>query len=117
MTLPIAEVSTFPFCGACGNMVTNPASSVGDIGTDLYCDACGADLIAFGFVVATGATPGSPGVLTPATSVVPYDLAGLQATGALGETTAWTVGQYVVLGDGSHAHWDGAAWDAGDAPA
>lgn len=115
MTLPIAEVSTFPFCGSCGYMVTNPTTSTGDLGTDLFCDACGADLIAYGFVVATGATPGIPGVLTPATAVVPYDLAGLQATGALGETTAWTTGQYIVLGDGSHAYWNGSAWAAGEA--
>ena len=113
MTLPIAEVSTFPFCGSCGHMVTNPATSTGDLGTDLYCDACGADLIAFGFVVATGVTPGIPSVLTPATSVVPYDLADLQAGGALGETTAWTTGQYLLLGDKSTAYWNGTAWAAG----
>ena len=115
MTLPIAEVSTFPFCGSCGHMVTFEASSTGDLASDLLCDACGADLIAFGFVVPTGATPGIPGVLTPATAVVPYDLAGLTAAGALGETTAWTTGQYVLLGDGSHAYWNGSAWAAGEA--
>lgn len=31
--------------------------------------------------------------------------------------TAWTVGQYVVLGDDSHAYWDGTDWLAGEAPA
>jgi hypothetical protein len=29
--------------------------------------------------------------------------------------TAWTTGQYVVLGDGSFAHWGGAAWTSGKA--
>jgi hypothetical protein len=30
--------------------------------------------------------------------------------------TAWTTGQYVVLGDATHAYWSGAAWTAGQAP-
>ena len=29
--------------------------------------------------------------------------------------TAWTTGQFVTIGDGSKAHWDGAAWVAGAA--
>jgi hypothetical protein len=116
MTLPIAAVSTFPFCGSCGHMVTFNASSTGDLGSDLLCDACGADLIAYGFVVPTGATPGEPGALTPATSVVPYDLAGLIALGALGESTIWATDEYVILGDKSVAHWGGAAWIAGVTP-
>ena len=29
--------------------------------------------------------------------------------------TAWTTGQYVTLGDGSLAHWGGAAWTSGKA--
>ena len=28
-------------------------------------------------------------------------------------TTAWTTGQYVLLRDGSMAHWAGTAWVAG----
>ena len=28
-------------------------------------------------------------------------------------TTAWTTGQYIVLEDGTFAHWDGTAWAAG----
>jgi hypothetical protein len=31
-------------------------------------------------------------------------------------SAAWTyVGDHMILGDGSHTHWDGAAWVAGDA--
>jgi hypothetical protein len=63
----------------------------------------------------TGVTDGTPGAFTPSTATVPYDLGDLQALGALGESTAWTTGQYVVLGDGSTAHWDGAAWANGEA--
>ena len=37
--------------------------------------------------------------------------------GDLGETTAWTEGQYVLLDDLSHAYWDGSDWEAGEAPA
>jgi hypothetical protein len=61
---------------------------------------------------ATGATAGTPGTFTPAGSTVPADfaaLAGVTATPA----TAWLTGESVVLGDTSHAHWDGAAWAAG----
>ena len=32
-----------------------------------------------------------------------------------GSTTAYTTGQYLVLGDGTCAHYDGAAWAAGAA--
>jgi hypothetical protein len=45
----------------------------------------------------------------------PQTLADLQKLKALGQTTAWTAGQYVDLGDGSKAHWDGGAWVAGPA--
>jgi hypothetical protein len=64
---------------------------------------------------ATGATAGSPGTFTPAGAVAPANLAamaGIVATPA----TAWTVGQHVILGDASHAHWTGTAWAAGNAP-
>jgi len=32
-------------------------------------------------------------------------------------TTTWTAGQYVVLGDSTQAHWNGTAWQVGQAPA
>jgi hypothetical protein len=62
----------------------------------------------------TGVTAGTPGSFTGA---VPANLAALQALGALGSTTAWTVGQSVALGDSSTAYWGGVAWIAGVAPA
>lgn len=60
----------------------------------------------------TDVTAGTPGSFTGGT---PGSLAALQTIGALGETTAWTTGQYVVLGDASQAHWDGDSWAAGAA--
>ena len=55
MALPITEVDTQPFCGACGW-----DAEAHDLGTDLVCDACGADLKAFGF------TPPEPPVVITA---------------------------------------------------
>lgn len=65
----------------------------------------------------TGVLANSPGTFTPSGSNDPPNLASLQALGALGETTAWTEGQYVILGDDSHAYWDGDSWEEGEAPA
>lgn len=61
---------------------------------------------------ASGATAGTPGTFTPANSNVPENLADLSDVVA-SPTTAWTAGQSVVLGDGTHAHWDGTKWVAG----
>jgi hypothetical protein len=66
-------------------------------------------------VAATGATSlMTPGQFTPAGAMAPPSLpmTGITASPA----TAWTTGQHVVLGDGSRAYWDGAAWVAGVAP-
>lgn len=68
-----------------------------------------------GAVAPTGVTPGIPGSFTPSGSSVPATLAALTALGALGETAAWTTGQYVSLGDASKAHWSGTAWVTGAA--
>src|SRR3982750_365604 len=61
----------------------------------------------------TGATPGAPGSFPPAGCVIPANLTGLQTLGALGQTTAGTAGQYVVLGNTTNANWSGTAWAAG----
>jgi hypothetical protein len=61
---------------------------------------------------ATQATAGTPGSFN---GTPPTNLAGMTSVTAV-PTTAWTTGQYVVLGDASHAHWDAAAWAAGEAP-
>lgn len=66
---------------------------------------------------ATGATAGTPGSWTPAGSTPPANLTALQASAIVANpATPWTTGQYVALGDQSHAHWDGAAWTTGAAP-
>ncbi|KQX36987.1 hypothetical protein ASD97_10100 [Streptomyces sp. Root63] len=67
-----------------------------------------------GGVAATGATAGTPGTFTPSGSNAPYgltDLTGVTASPA----TAWTSGQHVVLGDATHAFWDGDSFEAGEA--
>lgn len=65
---------------------------------------------------ATGASAGSPGTLTPADSYPPESFADLTADPLTATpTTAWTTGQYIVLGDGTHAYWDGTAWVQGEA--
>ena len=40
---------TVPYCGQCGWEVEN--SGLGDIGDDLVCDSCGADLALYGFAL------------------------------------------------------------------
>jgi len=70
-------------------------------------------------VPATGATAGSPGTWSPATAVAPADFAALDTADpaiVANPTTAWTTGQYVLLGDTSHAYWDGTLWISGEAP-
>lgn len=73
---------------------------------------CGADELG---VPATTATAGTPAALTPTNSYAPASLADADALTA-SPTTPWTTGQYVILGDGSTAHWDGTGWVAGVAP-
>lgn len=73
-------------------------------------DACGA--IALG-VPATGATAGIAGTFTPTNAYAPLNLAELQVSGVVANPlTAWTTGQYVLLRDGSKAHWTSTAWAA-----
>lgn len=67
------------------------------------------------YVTPTGVTPGTPGAFTPSGATAPYDLDTLQDFGDLGETTAWTTGQYILLGNGNQAHWDGDSWASGAA--
>jgi hypothetical protein len=65
---------------------------------------------------ATGATAGNPGTFTPPGSDPPANLAAMAGITA-SPGTAWTTGQHVILGDSSHAHWDGTApWVTGNAP-
>ena len=67
-------------------------------------------------IPATGVTPGIPGSFTPPGCDIPANITALRTMGPLGETIAWTVGQYVVLGDNTHAYWGGTIWAVGEAP-
>lgn len=65
---------------------------------------------------ATAATAGTPGKYTaPENPIPPTDLAAMTPVGAI-PLTAWTPGQYVMVGDGSEAYWNGTAWTVGKAP-
>lgn len=111
-------VVTTPYCAGCGwdfrtqdlGKVSTPEVS------DSICDSCGLPASAGG-IYPTGVTAGTPGSFTPTTTILPKSLGHLQSLGALGATTLWTVGQNVVLGDGTTAHWNGTAWATGAAPA
>ncbi|MFB7894100.1 Ig-like domain-containing protein [Microbacterium sp. NPDC056044] len=65
----------------------------------------------------TGVVAGAPGHFTPDFARLPGGLNELNSLGALGQTTAWTEGQYVLLGDGTGAYWDATTWQSGRAPA
>lgn len=67
-------------------------------------------------IAVTGINPGSPGDYDPNNATPPADLAALNALG-ITPSTAWAEGEYIVLGDGSNAYFDGTAWVAGIAPA
>lgn len=72
----------------------------------------GCDCVASG-PAATGATAGSPGTWTPVNSYPPETLAQLQAGSITASpATAWTTGQYVILGNETLAKWNGTAWIA-----
>lgn len=63
-------------------------------------------------ITPTGITRGTPGSFTPAGATVPATIAALRALGSLGQTTAWTTGQYIVIGTGN-VSWDGTDWKTG----
>lgn len=66
--------------------------------------------------VATGATEvvGAVGTWSPAGASAPANLAGMSSVVAT-PLTAWSTGSHMLLGDNSHAHWNGTAWAVGDA--
>jgi hypothetical protein len=77
-------------------------------------DQCGGQPLG---TLATGASAGSPGTLTPANSYAPDTFEDLETDPLTASpSTAWGTGQYIVLGDGSKAYWDGTAWEEGEAP-
>ena len=62
-------------------------------------------------VPSTSVTAGAPGAFNNA---VPANLAALNLLG-IGTGPAWTTGQYVILTDGSEAHWNGTTFLSGRA--
>jgi hypothetical protein len=64
----------------------------------------------------TGVVAGKPGHFVSDYDRIPGNLSELRSMGDLGQT-AWTEGQYVVLGDGSEAYRDATNWQSGRAPA
>ena len=48
MTFPVTTVHTVPYCGSCGRETFGPWAFE-DLASDLICDGCGADLLAFGW--------------------------------------------------------------------
>ena len=79
-------------------------------------------------IVEIEARPGTPGQWLPTGSQPPADFNDLNANldlyspppqpglfGASGNPARWSNGDYVVLGDGSHAFWGGEQWEQGEA--
>lgn len=65
-------------------------------------------------VPATTITAGIPATLTPSNSYAPSSFSTIGGV-AKSPTSAWTAGQYVLLLDGTKAHWNGSAWVVGAA--
>lgn len=61
---------------------------------------------------AESAAAGTPGTFAPSGSTVPNNLS-LMADVTASPTTKWAAGSYVVLGNGTEAHWNGTAWATG----
>ncbi len=71
-----------------------------------------------GGISAQIATAGTPGSFSPVGAMLPANLAALIASDVVASPlTLWTVGQRVVLGDASVAHWNATTWIVGNAPA
>src|SRR5262245_7551141 len=69
-----------------------------------------------GMVLATGAGPGTGnGTFTPAGATPPQNFAALSTVTA-NPATSWTTGQFIMLADGTKAHWNGTAWVVGAKP-
>ncbi|WP_326554674.1 phage tail tube protein [Micromonospora sp. NBC_01813] len=75
------------------------------------------EITPLGGIAATTATAGTPGTYGPAGADLPVGLAAMTGVVTASPTSLWTVGQYVLLDDGSQVHWNGTAWAEGAAPA
>jgi len=65
---------------------------------------------------ATKIEAGTPSTITPNKASPPANVDALIGLGALGNTTPWSAGEFVQLGDGSHAHWTQQGWAVGKVP-
>lgn len=59
--------------------------------------------------------PGFPGSFQPVGGDPPSDIDALRALGPLKQTDRWSPGQYIRLGNGDSAFWDGYQWVNGRA--
>ena len=102
---------TYPASADTGD-VKNPSPTGQPSVTYLQREAAG--------VAVTGVTAGSPGTFQPGNATLPASLAALKADTVVGDAGSnkpsanWTTGQHVILGDASHAHWNGTAWAVGN---
>jgi hypothetical protein len=118
-----------------GKVVPEALTVGGDVGARITSDAewkitqlvtpprLGSKTVIGGATVAiTGVSAGTPGAFAPGGATLPANLSALKADPVVGDAgtskpgTAWTTGQWVNLGDGSHAYWNGTAWAVGEAP-
>lgn len=65
----------------------------------------------------TAITAGTPATMSPSNATRPASLAALTLLGALGNTSAWSTGQFILLANGEEAYWDGNSWELGRKPA
>lgn len=111
----IVSVAAGDFGGSAGEILTF-TGSFPILGYPTITNAGGSSIRPDGSlpIAATGASSGTPGTFTPSGSTPPGSLA---AAASLMATpgTAWSTGEYVVLGDASEAYWDGTDWVEGRA--
>lgn len=77
----------------------------------------GANWVAYtplGTITPAGAPSGA--TLGPSGTHRPANLQDLRLLGAVGQTAAWTAGQYLRLADNTEVHWDGNSWELGRVP-
>lgn len=93
--------------------LVNPDGTVEDPYNLVFDDA------SFPGPVATGALEvvGAEGTWVPADAQPAASVAAMTGITATPSATAWSTDSYMELADGTtHAHWNGTAWAAGDAP-
>jgi hypothetical protein len=122
----LAGLKADPVVGDAGSAKPSAPWTVGDyieLGDGSSAAWNGVEWVIGPLLAISGVVEGTPGMFEPASARLPGNLADLTADAVVGvggsnaPTTAWTTGNSVVLADASDAHWDGAAWVVGAAPA